>query len=232
MSAASFRIELPDDLVPRAQGGETAALERIYRLFERPGYTLALRLIGDRDSAREALHDAMLRMFERIGQFRGEAPFWGWLRQIVVNEALMRLRRERSIAFDELPDDDGSPGADPPPWVLADAQSLERAMQRLPSLTRSVLWLYHVEEYTHQEIAEMTGKSVSFSKSQVMRGGMRLRALLDPEFAKPGILPRFASKRSRQSRAPFAAPSTDVLDATAHPCAGAPVPNSLSNTTR
>jgi DNA-directed RNA polymerase specialized sigma24 family protein len=48
-------------------------------------------------------------------------------------------------------------------------------------MTRSVLWLYHVEEYTHQEIAEMTGKSVSFSKSQVARGGSRLRRLLDKQ---------------------------------------------------
>ena len=54
--------------------------------------------------------------------------------------------------------------------MLADAARLERALAELPPLTRSVLWLYHVEEYTHQEIAEMTGKSVSFSKSQVARG--------------------------------------------------------------
>jgi RNA polymerase sigma-70 factor (ECF subfamily) len=48
-------------------------------------------------------------------------------------------------------------------------------------MTRSVLWLHHVEEYTHQEIAAMTGKSVSFSKSQVARGGTRLRRLLETE---------------------------------------------------
>jgi RNA polymerase sigma-70 factor (ECF subfamily) len=42
-----------------------------------------------------------------------------------------------------------------------------------------VLWLYHVEEYTHQEIAEMTGKSVSFSKSQVARGASRIIFMLD-----------------------------------------------------
>jgi RNA polymerase sigma-70 factor (ECF subfamily) len=58
---------------------------------------------------------------------------------------------------------------------------LERALMRLPSMTRSVLWLHHVEEYTHQEIATMTGKSVSFSKSQVARGGTRLRRLLENE---------------------------------------------------
>jgi RNA polymerase sigma-70 factor (ECF subfamily) len=180
VTAASFQIEVPDTTLARARRGETAALEQIYRTFERPAYTLALRMLGNADSARETVHDAMLHLLERIGQFRGDAPFWGWLRQIVVNQALMRLRRERGVAFEELPDDDDSPSSAPPPWAVADARHLEHALDRLPALTRSVLWLYHVEEYTHQEIAAMTGKSVSFSKSQVARGGIRLRALLEP----------------------------------------------------
>ena len=55
---------------------------------------------------------------------------------------------------------------------------LDEALNRLPATTRSVIWLYHVEGYTHPEIAEMTGKSVSFSKSQLARGTARLRELL------------------------------------------------------
>ncbi|MFI4968857.1 MAG: RNA polymerase sigma factor [Lysobacterales bacterium] len=180
MSAASFQIDVPDTVLARARRGETAALETIYRTFERPAYTLALRMLGNPDHAREAVHDAMLHLLERIAQFRGDSPFWGWLRQIVVNQALMRLRRERAIAFEELPGDDDTPGGGPSPGALADAKHLESALARLPALTRSVLWLYHVEEYTHQEIATMTGKSVSFSKSQVARGSIRLRALLEP----------------------------------------------------
>ncbi len=175
----SFRIDLPETTLARARRGDLRALEQIYRTFERPAYTLALRMLGNADTAREVVHDAMLHLLERIGQFRGDAPFWGWLRQIVVNEALMKLRRERGVQFEELPDDDDAPSAEPPPWLFADARHLERALARLPAPTRSVLWLYHVEEYTHQEIAAMTGKSVSFSKSQVARGGTRLRALLE-----------------------------------------------------
>lgn len=180
VSSTSFQIEIPETTLALARRGDLRALEQIYRVFERPAYTLALRLLGNVDSAREAVHDAMLHLLERIGQFRGDAPFWGWLRQIVVNEALMKLRRERGAAFEELPDEHDVPANEPPPWMLADTQHLERALARLPALTRSVLWLYHAEEYTHQEIAAMTGKSVSFSKSQVARGSLRLRDLLDP----------------------------------------------------
>ncbi|MEP7044106.1 MAG: sigma-70 family RNA polymerase sigma factor [Dokdonella sp.] len=181
MSAASFQIDIAETTLARARCGDLRALEQIYRTFERPAYTLALRMLGNSETAREVVHDAMLHLLERIGQFRGDAPFWGWLRQIVVNEALMKLRRERGVYFEELPDDDDTPCAGPPPWALADAKQLERALDRLPALTRSVLWLYHVEEYTHQEIAELTGKSVSFSKSQVARGSTRLRCLLESD---------------------------------------------------
>jgi RNA polymerase sigma factor (sigma-70 family) len=179
VSTASFQIEVPDLVLARARRGEARALETIYRAFERPAYTLALRMVGDAESAREIVHDAMLRLIERIGQFRGDSPFWGWLRQIVINEALMRLRKDKGAAFDELDERDEPPGDTPPPWHFADAARLERALMRLPPLTRSVLWLHHVEEYTHQEIAAMTGKTVSFSKSQVARGGTRLRRLLE-----------------------------------------------------
>ena len=181
VSAASFQIDVPDLVLARARRGEARALETIYRAFERPAYTLALRMVGDAESAREVVHDAMLRLIERIGQFRGDAPFWGWLRQIVVNESLMRLRKDRGVAFDVFDEQDEPPGDTPPPWLLADAARLERALMRLPAMTRSVLWLHHVEEYTHQEIAAMTGKSVSFSKSQVARGGTRLRRLLETD---------------------------------------------------
>lgn len=174
---SNFAIDVPDNLLQRAQRGELRAFEQIYRLFERPVYSLALRLLNDADAAREILHDAMLKLFQRIDQFRGDSPFWGWLRQIALNEALMRLRKDRRIEFDASYDEIETEA--PPPWVHADGLVLEQALGRLPALTRSVLWLYHVEGYSHPEIADALGKSISFSKSQVARGTARLRGFLD-----------------------------------------------------
>lgn len=179
MSASSFQLDLPQGLIARACAGELAAFEQIYRRFERPVFNLALRMLGEPEGAREILHDAMLKVFQRIGQYRSDAPFWAWLRQIALNETLMRLRRDKHIdGRAEVPDvaDDAAP-----PWVRADALALERAMGKLTALTRSVLWLYHVEGYAHHEIAAQLGKTVSFSKSQVARGTQRLRELLNPE---------------------------------------------------
>lgn len=178
MTTSSFQIDVPQALLVRARAGDLGAFEQIYRRFERPVYTLALRMLGDADAARDALHDAMLKVFQRIGQFRGESPFWGWLRQIALNEALMRLRQhDRAETHDDL---DAFVDESPAPWAQADASTLERALGKLPAQTRSVLWLYHVEGYSHPEIAELVGKTVSFSKSQVARGTQRLREMLAP----------------------------------------------------
>jgi RNA polymerase sigma factor (sigma-70 family) len=180
MTGSPFQIDVPNSLLLRAGQGDMRAFEQLYRLFERPAYTLALRMLGDPEHAREVLHDTMMKAFQRIAQFRGEAPFGGWLRQIALNETLMRLRRRRNeIGNDNEVSDIADESA--APWVLADAGALEWSLGELPTLTRSVIWLYHVEGYTHPEIADMLGKTVSFSKSQVARGTAKLRSLLTTE---------------------------------------------------
>jgi RNA polymerase sigma factor (sigma-70 family) len=150
VSHSTFAIDVPESLLQRAQSGELRAFEQIYRLFERPVYNLALRLLNDADAAREILHDAMLKLFQRLDQFRGDSPFWGWLRQIALNEALMRLRKDKRLEFDASYDELETDTT--PPWVHADGLMLEQALGRLPATTRSVLWLYHVEGYSHPEI--------------------------------------------------------------------------------
>ncbi len=186
VTGSQFQLELPPSLLDRARAGEVTAFEQIYRRFERPVYTLALRMLGDAEAARDVLHDAMLKVFQRIAQYRSDAPFWAWLRQIALNEALMRLRRSRR--FESEVDIDTIIDEAAPAWVRADSLALERALAELPALTRSVLWLYHVEGYSHPEIAEFVGKTTSFSKSQVARGTARLRALLDPPLEQVSCL--------------------------------------------
>ncbi|HSD15916.1 MAG TPA: sigma-70 family RNA polymerase sigma factor [Thermomonas sp.] len=184
---SSFAIDVPATLLARAQRGERDAFEQLYRWFERPVFTLALRICGDRGEADEVLQETMLKVWSATtgsaaGGFRGDggSPFWGWLRQVAVNEALMRLRRGRRLAveLDGLEVDEHAEGHAPPPPAAADAALLQRALEQLPHSTRSVLWLYHGEGYTHDEIASAMQRSVSFSKSQLARGTRRLRALL------------------------------------------------------
>lgn len=196
--ASAFALDVPDALLARLRRGDAVAFEQVYRWFERPVFTLALRVCGDREQAADVLQDTMLKAFDRAGDFRGggdaggDAPFWAWLRRIAVNQALMALRRRRADAID-----DGFDGFDaldpvddltPPPPAAADATALQRALEALPAITRTVLWLYHAEGYTHEEIATLMQRTPSFSKSQLARGGRRLRALLDPATASDSVV--------------------------------------------
>ncbi|GAB2508484.1 hypothetical protein GCM10027084_24670 [Pseudoxanthomonas sangjuensis] len=182
---SSFAIDVPAALLARARNGQAEAFEQLYRRFERPVFTLALRICGDREEAQEVLQDTMLKLLRQVGSYRGDggSPFWGWLRQIAVNEALMRLRRGRVQALEAGTDDEDRFGEDlaPLPPAAADAALLQRALAQLPAATRSVLWLYHAEGYTHDEIATLMQRTPSFSKSQLARGTRRLRALLQIE---------------------------------------------------
>lgn len=182
---SSFAIDVPAALLARARNGQTEAFEQLYRRFERPVFTLALRICGDREEAQEVLQDTMLKLLRQVNSYRGDggSPFWGWLRQIAVNEALMRLRRGRMQSLEVETDDEAGFGEDlaPLPPEAADATLLQRALGRLPDATRSVLWLYHAEGYTHDEIAALMQRTPSFSKSQLARGTRKLRALLQIE---------------------------------------------------
>jgi RNA polymerase sigma-70 factor (ECF subfamily) len=183
---SSFAIDVPDTLLTRARAGERAAFEQLYRWFERPVFTLAMRMCGDREEAAEVLQDTMLKVLKRVSGFRGAgsggegSPFWAWLRQIAVNESLMRLRNRRSHGHEvAIEDEYALEDHAPPPPAAADAAQLQRALAQLPAITRSVLWLYHAEGYTHEEIAVLMQRTTSFSKSQLARGGRRLRQLLE-----------------------------------------------------
>lgn len=110
-ATSSFAIAVPAALLARARAGDRAAFEQLYRWFERPVFTLGLRMCGDRDEASEVLQETMLKVIDRIGDFSGDraqggSPSWGWLRRIAINEALMRLRRGRRLAHEIADGDD------------------------------------------------------------------------------------------------------------------------------
>src|SRR5690606_36654631 len=145
----SFAIEVPDVLLARVRAGDRAAFEQLYRWFERPVFTLAARILGDRVRARDVLQDNMLKAYSSIDSLdaRGGTPFWGSLRQVAVNEALMRLRRDRQLE-QELADDgalDRARDPGPPPPAAGDASQLQRAQPLQPVASRIVRWLDHAE---------------------------------------------------------------------------------------
>ena len=170
-------LAVPDIVVARARSGDLEALEALYRAFETPVYNLARRILRSPEDAEDVLQETFLEVVRSIRGYRGEGHLWGWIRRIAASKALMRIRREQ-IRSTELLDEEAAGSRASGVGTRID---LERAFARLSETSRAVVWLHDVEGYTHEEIAEMMGKTVSFSKSQLARAHAKLRRLLEGE---------------------------------------------------
>src|SRR5436309_3993021 len=183
----TISLAVPDILVARAQSGDLEALEALYRAFETPVYNLALRVLRRPEDAEDVLQETFLEGVRSLKQYRGEGHLWGWLRQIATSKALMRIRHARVRETEEFQEEwavgvgvgAGAGAAGRSPGAVPAQIDLERALERLSETARAVVWLHDVEGYTHEEIAEQMGKTVSFSKSQLARAHVRLRRMLD-----------------------------------------------------
>lgn len=181
-------LEVSSETIRAAGGGDLRAQELIYRSCRKPVYSLIRRLIGRPAIADELFQDTIVEVLRSIGTYSGNGAFGGWVRAIAVNKCLMYLRSpwHRSLSYLGAEESESLPvaliDATAGPDIQAQASNdLERALAKLPPLTRSVVWLHDVEGYTHGEIARLMGRTASFSKSQLARAHQRLRELLDPQ---------------------------------------------------
>jgi RNA polymerase sigma factor (sigma-70 family) len=179
-----------DEVLRQACAGQEEAREAIYVACAPATLTLIRRMVGQRALAEDIFQDTMMIVFERLEQFRGEAPLGAWLRQIAVSRCLMYLRspwKRARMRLEEVLDPPNAllPATLVTPAYRGDAIDLERALATLAPVTRAVVWMYEVEGYSHQEIAREFGRSVSFSKSQLARAHEKLRAWFEPQETRP-----------------------------------------------
>jgi RNA polymerase sigma-70 factor (ECF subfamily) len=170
-----------DVAIQRAKAGDLAALERVYRAYEGLVYTTARRVCRTAEDAEDVMQETFVEVCRSISKFRGHGSgsLTAWIKRVAASKALMRVRYERYRVTDELHEDAGFVGArgvDVPLQL-----DLETALTKLSDTARAVVWLHDVEGYKHEEIAEMMGRTVSFSKSQLARAHARLRRMLGEE---------------------------------------------------
>jgi RNA polymerase sigma factor (sigma-70 family) len=173
----SYLLADADSVVARARQGDETALEALYRAFEFPVYNLARRICRTTEDAEDVLQETFFEVCRSIRSYRDEGSLWGWIRTIAASKALMRLRRNKYRETDELHEEVVGRRKDDTHLRM----DLEAALERLPEVSRAVVWLHDVEGYTHDEIAGMMGKTPSFSKSQLARAHARLRRWLGEE---------------------------------------------------
>ncbi len=202
-------IDIAPDVLASALAGNECAQAAIYAAVAPAAFGLIRRLAGSRALAEDLFQETMMALFQSLSAFRGEAPLGAWVRRIAVSKCLMYLRspwhRARvSLRSDANSDSDANPGSGistgsgvgPGPWSVGrratdaampatpaprpECLDVERALASLTPTARAVVWLYEVEGYSHEEIAQSFGRSVSFSKSQLARAHSKLRQWFDP----------------------------------------------------
>lgn len=172
------------ELVRRILRGDARSEEQLYRLFSVPMFRVCLRYARDRGEAEDMLQEGFLRVFTGLRHFRFEGSLEGWVRRVIVHAALRHLQQRQ--VFEQLEEDvqvcdEAGPEILPdelPP--AAENALIVRLMQQLPAGYRTVLNLFAIEGYSHEEIAGLLGISIGTSRSQLFKARTLLKKLLHP----------------------------------------------------
>jgi len=186
-------------LIARVRAGETERFLDLVRPYERSIYLLAYSVLKNKEDAEDAAQETVFKAFQHLDQLRSEATFKSWLLQIAMNEARIRLRRDRRYLYESL--DEGvqdSDEGDIMPRQLADwreipsealeqkelREKLQKALDSLPAHYRQVFLLRDVERMSEKEAAEVLGVTTSAVKTRLHRARLLLREKLAPIFKK------------------------------------------------
>lgn len=177
MSFTVYRAK-EQDLIKGCLRGDRVSQKQLYEAYSGKMYAICYRYMRDPMQAQDVLITAFTKIFEKISQFKNEGSFEGWIRRIIVNEALTHLRKQRSMQVEtdlEVAD------RDPDYAHLEDhleAEDLQKMIASLPPGYRIVFNMYAIDGYSHKEIADHLGINENTSKSQLSRARTYLQKLL------------------------------------------------------
>jgi len=181
-------------IIRRAKAGDASAFAELVRRYSQRVYNLALRMMRNRQDAEDVLQETFLSAYEKIRDFDGRSTFYTWLYRIAVNASLMKLRSKHyTKTFVPLDDAETAELVKPvlvdwsqyPVDQLLDEEArnvMERAIQSLPDLYRSVFVLRDLEQLSTKETARILGLSEDNVKTRLRRARLFLRNLLSEYF--------------------------------------------------
>lgn len=177
--------ELSDSaLINRILGGDISGFSVLVDRYKDLAFTLAYRIIGNREDAEEVSQDAFLNVYKGLARFKGKAKFSTWLYRIVYNKAISRKRLKKDImtSLEESANVrhamDGDLGSDHVLYEQDRAWALEKALDGLAEEDRTIITLYYIDESSVDEIHTVTGLSRSNVKVRLFRARKKLQALL------------------------------------------------------
>jgi RNA polymerase sigma factor (sigma-70 family) len=160
-----------------------SAYRTLYDRYAKAMYNTALRITANRADAEDILQDSFTDAFLQLSSFENKASFGAWLKQIVVFKSVGLLKKRRLIFTDIEPDiaaftEENIPDEQELNFTVA---GIKKTMSQLPHGYRTVLSLYLLEGYDHEEIADILQISHSTARTQYKRGKQKLLQLLQNE---------------------------------------------------
>jgi len=176
-------------LLKACRRGDNRAQMEVYRRYHEAMYHAAFRILNDPMEAEDQMQEGFMDAFTKLSSFRGEASFGSWLKRIIVNRCLNKLKANKR-GFEQESLEDHHQGIEDVPeqaWVPpADVEIVKDAIQQLPEGYRLILSLYLLEGYDHNEIAQIMEISPGTSRSQYTRAKAKLREIVfSSEFRVP-----------------------------------------------
>jgi len=184
------------ELIARVNGGDVEAFYEMVRPYERAVFLAALSLVKNNADAEEVAQEAILKAFKNLSRFRQEAKFSTWLIQISINEAKMKLRKDRRHLYESMEAGQQNDEGDYIPKDFADwreipsealeqkelRKALTHALNSLPEKYRTVLILRDVQHLSITETAQVLGLSEANVKTRLCRARLQMRDALAPGF--------------------------------------------------
>lgn len=170
------------ELVHGVLRGNAHCEEALYRRFSVPMFRVCLRYAANRTEAEDMLQEGFMRVFADLKDYRGEGSLEGWIRRVIVRAALRWLHKRRLFDYADLePEALGFEPEDTSSDLLPadDGKLIAQSMQQLPPGYRTVLNLFAIEGYSHEEIAGLLQISAGTSRSQLSKARTLLKKMLE-----------------------------------------------------
>ncbi|MBO4571722.1 MAG: sigma-70 family RNA polymerase sigma factor [Bacteroidales bacterium] len=178
MGEGSEKFLTERELIDGCRRNDRRAQKQLYDLYAPRMLAVCMRYTGSRENAKDVMQEGFLTVFDKIGTYKGQGSFEGWMRRVFANQSLMYIRKNDALKYadeiDSVPESGLGLESGDPLGALG-AKEIMELISAMPAGFRSVFNLYVLEGYSHQEIAEALGITEGSSRSQLSRGRIWLQ---------------------------------------------------------
>ena len=173
-------------LVRRCCSGDRHAFEALVLRYERPVYNAALRMLHDREEARDVAQTVFLKVYEHLGEYDPSHKFYSWIYRIALNESINSLQRRRPRAPLDPEMADGEPGPDEELGQVQLSGGLAAAISALRAEYRAVIVLRHYLGCSYEDMASILGVPEKTVKSRLFSARQLLKSAMESKGWAPG----------------------------------------------